>query len=87
MKAKQASVPPLANANCLTSSEELRKYPMVTERLTMYAGPQCFPHLDEKSADYRVHANDFAYEDADVVDADCATKSVSGSSFLDSQNW
>ena len=36
------------------TSDELRKYPMVTSRLIAYAGPQCYPHLDRRSADYRV---------------------------------
>ena len=39
------------------TSNELRKYPMVTENLTAFAGPQCYPHLDPKSVEYRVHAN------------------------------
>ena len=39
-------------------SDELKKYPMVTERLTPFAGPQCYPHLDVASANYRVHANE-----------------------------
>ena len=39
------------------TSDELRKYDMVTENLTPFAGPQCYPHLDPKSVDYRVHAN------------------------------
>ena len=39
-------------------SDELRKYPMVLERLTPFAGPQCYPHLDPRSASYRVHANE-----------------------------
>ncbi len=38
-------------------SDELRKYPMVTDRLTRFAGPQCYPHLDPSSVDYRVLAN------------------------------
>ena len=38
-------------------SDELRKYPMVTDRLMRFAGPQCFPHLDPSSVDYRVLAN------------------------------
>ena len=39
------------------TSDELRKYPMVTDNLTAFAGPQCYPHLDPKSVEYRVHAN------------------------------
>ena len=36
------------------TSDELRKYPMVTARLRAYDGPQCYPHVDPRSADYRV---------------------------------
>ena len=39
------------------TSDELEKYPMVKDNLHAYAGPQCFPHLDPKSPEYRVHAN------------------------------
>ena len=38
-------------------SDELKKYPMVTDRLTQFTGPQCYPHLDPSSVDYRVLAN------------------------------
>ena len=31
---------------------------MVSDRLTAYAGPQCYPHLDPSSPEYRVHANE-----------------------------
>ena len=36
------------------TSDELRKYPMVTNNLQRHAGPQCYAHLDPRSADYRV---------------------------------
>jgi hypothetical protein len=36
------------------TSDELRKYPMVTERLVPCAGPQCYPHLDKRSSAYRL---------------------------------
>ena len=39
-------------------SLEVKKYPMVTDRLTAYAGPQCYAHLDPSSPEYRVHANE-----------------------------
>ena len=39
------------------TSDELRKYPMVTDNLTPFAGPQCFPHLDKASTECRLHAN------------------------------
>ena len=35
-------------------SDELKKYPMVQSFLVPYAGPQCYPHLDPQSPDYRV---------------------------------
>ena len=37
------------------TSDELRKYPMVTDNLVPFAGPQCYPHLDKSSAEYRVN--------------------------------
>ena len=40
------------------TSEELRKYPIVTEHLTPYLGPQCYPHLDRSSANYRVRGTE-----------------------------
>ena len=39
-------------------SDELKKYPMIMDRLTPYAGPQCFPHLHKEGGEYRLHAND-----------------------------
>ena len=39
------------------TSDELRKYPMVTDNLAPFAGPQCFPHLDKASTECRLHAN------------------------------
>ena len=40
------------------TSDELHKYPMARDRLKKYAGPQCFPHLNPRSAEYRVLANE-----------------------------
>ena len=39
-------------------SDELKKYPMLMDRLTAYAGPQCVPHLNKDAGEYRLHAND-----------------------------
>ena len=36
------------------TSEELRKYDVVTEQLRPYAGPQCYPHLDRTNEDCRI---------------------------------
>ena len=35
------------------TSDDLRKYDMVTDNLIPYAGPQCYPHLDKGSLEYR----------------------------------
>ena len=40
------------------TSDELKKYPMVTERLVPFLGPQCYPHMDRSSVEYRVRANE-----------------------------
>ena len=40
------------------TSDELRKYPMEIRKLTPYLGPQCFPHLDVRSVDCRLRANE-----------------------------
>ena len=53
------------------TSDELRKYGMVTRRLTPYLGPQCYPHLDSRSVEYRVRANERAktgVEDEETTD-------------------
>ncbi len=44
----------LTNLALAAVSDELRKYPMVTDRLKAYAGPQCYAHLDKAGSDYRV---------------------------------
>ena len=49
------------------TSDELRKYPMVTEHLKPFAGPQCFPHIDPRSLVYRVHANERRSDDPDAA--------------------
>ena len=54
-------------------SDELKKYPMIMDRLTAYAGPQCFPHLNKNGGEYRLHANDVRDED---VDGDVDVKAV-----------
>ena len=62
------------------TSEELRKYPMVTENLVEYAGPQCYPHLDKGSVDYRVKLGklktESAEEDMDEERDKCAETST-----------
>ena len=40
------------------TSDELKKYPMEIRKLTPYLGPQCFPHLDVRSVDCRLRANE-----------------------------
>ena len=40
------------------TSDELRKYPMVTSRLRAYEGPQCYAHLDKDGGEYRAGANE-----------------------------
>ncbi len=40
------------------TSDELRKYDVVTEYLRPYAGPQCYAHLDKDGSDYRVAVSD-----------------------------
>ena len=47
-------------------SDELKKYPMVMDRLTAYAGPQRLPHLNKDAEEYRLHANDVVAEDTEV---------------------
>ena len=49
------------------TSDELRKYPMVTEHLKPFAGPQCFPHIDSSSLVYRGHANERRSDDPDAA--------------------
>ena len=46
------------------TSDELRKYPMVTEHLEPFAGPQCFPHLDSNE---RRSANERRSDDPDAA--------------------
>ena len=40
------------------TSDELRLFPGVTVRLEAYAGPQCFPHIQLGSTNYRGRANE-----------------------------
>ena len=47
------------------TSEELRKYPMVTDNMLPYAGPQCYPHLDKGSVEYRVKLGKLKTESPD----------------------
>ena len=47
------------------TSDELRKYPMVTENLVPFAGPQCYPHLDKGSTEYRVNSGKLKTESPD----------------------
>ena len=51
------------------TSDELRKYQMVTDNLVPYAGPQCYPHLDRGSLEYRVTSKKLKTESPeDAVD-------------------
>jgi hypothetical protein len=77
------------------TTDELRKYPIVTCFLSPYAGPQCYPHLDPGSSQYRVHANDRPVED-DGEEADeknkkqtdgVAEKKMLSRSAFDERNW
>ena len=56
------------------TSDELKKYPMLLDRLVAYAGPQCFPHLDPASSDYRARANQRLKEEQG--DGPCAPSRV-----------
>ena len=47
------------------TSEELKAYPALTARLTAYAGPQCFPHIDGTSSQSRLHANELQLSNED----------------------
>ena len=67
------------------TSDELRKYPMVTERLTKFAGPQCFPHLNPNSSDFRVRANEPA--EACSPDDGESARSWHGEALFDGRNW
>mgnify|MGYP003313610141 FL=1 len=71
-------------------SREVMKYPMVSTRLKAYAGPQCYPHVDSSSPDYRVHAN----EQRDEVDegkggaqASCRAESCIAGGVLEERCW
>ena len=69
-------------AQCMVAlgatSDELRKYPIVTDKLTPFAGPQCFPHLDTSSTDCRLHANQqWKEEEEEEAAGDCDDAEVS----------
>ena len=63
-------------------SDELKKYPMVMDRLTAYAGPQCLQHLDKDGGEYRLHANDVRVEDTEVKGMECVATGV-----FDAECW
>ena len=54
-------------------SEELQKFPIVNAELTPYAGPQCFPHLQDPG---RRHANVAKAGPAAEAGADVARKQL-----------
>ena len=64
------------------TSDELRKYPMLMERLVAFSGPQCYPHLDPQSSDYRVRGNEY-HEDTKTKDE----KQCGPCGVIDSRNW
>ena len=55
------------------TSEELQQFPIVRQRLTPYAGPQCFPHLKDPA---RKHANKAEAGAMVEVSADVARKQL-----------
>ena len=57
-------------------SNELHKYSMIKDRLTEYAGPQCFPHLNKDGGEYRLHANDVRDEDVAMKGVQCVATGV-----------
>ena len=70
------------------TSDELRKYPMVTERLRKYAGPQCFAQLDPRGREYRALANEgqVAGSEAELGD-DCSRPGAAGAALVRSDHW
>ena len=68
------------------TSDELSKYDMVKDRLRKYAGPQCFPHLDPGSSEYRVRANEVPVEGAVDAEGGSGAPSVNGA-IVDERNW
>ena len=40
------------------TSEEIAKYPMTQQYMVKFAGPQCYPHIDPRSKENRLHANE-----------------------------
>ena len=75
--------------------DEPKKYPMVTDRLTQFAGPQCYPHLDPSSVDYRVLANQRPKGEEEegedgAQERECNTRRVAPdakSAVLSEDNW
>ena len=64
-------------------SNELKKYPMIMDGLTAYAGPQCFPHLNKDGGEYRLHANDVVHkEDVEMKGVECVATGV-----FDAECW
>ena len=55
---------------------------MVMDRLTAYAGPQCYPHLDKNGGESRLHANDVREENEQVEGLKCVAASV-----FDTECW
>ena len=69
------------------TSDELRKYPMVTERLVPFLGPQCYPHMDRSSVEYRARANERVKgEDADGGH-DSSQRQDDGGSVMQVGSW
>ena len=68
------------------TSDELSKYDMVKDRLRKYAGPQCFPHLDPSSSEYRVRANEVPVGGAVDGEGGSGAPSVNGA-IVDERNW
>ncbi len=58
----QASEMDCSEKDCVEAlrltSEEIRRYPMKQQYLKPYAGPQCYPHIDPRSKENRLHANE-----------------------------
>ena len=63
-------------------SNKLHKYSMIKDRLTEYAGPQCFPHLNKDGGEYRLHANDVRDEDVAMKGVQCVATGV-----FDAECW
>lgn len=72
------------------TSDELRKYPFLTERLSKFVGPQCFPLMNPSAAEFRVRANSLLPgTDANGGDEGDCVGAVRGSkeSLLQVENW